>query len=612
MSEGNRLQSLIDRLLRRVVRLEHPPTSYSEFIQDRWRYTMIFGFLTDAGVFIAVCTVGYCIDRWVAPVPLARLTCTSVACLVFLWWMTSRVARAPGRNPRWEMLASFLGLGIVLGDQVAALDSAIGIPVVAFAGLTFISAFGIYPARGRIAVARPVSAALVFVAAYMAGTANLPLDQRLIAMISITLLGTTIAALSAVTFDRIFEGNFSLHHALVRAREQADEALKSRSAFLGNMSHEIRTPLNGVIGSISLLKETDLPADVSSDVTSMEATGRSLVETIESVLDLSDQEAGNLEIIHQAFNPTEACREALELASATAGGKEVEFKFAGSEDIPGLVIGDAVRIRQILMNLVGNAVKFTTAGEITIRAEVTGQDAAGFDFLFSVEDTGVGISPDRLDRLFIPYSQADRSTSRRFGGTGLGLTICKNLVEMMGGTISATGKEGEGSKFTISLKLGRPPDEPISAATNRLEDVSSLSSSARILMVEDNTINQTIGSRMLKQLGVRHEIAKDGFEAISACRKRSFDLVLMDCQMPRMDGFDATAVIRELKGVWRSVPIIALTASALAGDRDHALRAGMNDYMTKPYDLAGLRSMLVRWLPATGQKKGTGKKAVAD
>jgi signal transduction histidine kinase/CheY-like chemotaxis protein len=586
----------LDLLLGKVERLASTPSSYQAFIEDRWRYTMVFGFLIDIAVFLSLFLVGAVMHYWITSVHLFDLALTGFSCLLFLWLLLTKVAASPGVSPRTEMLASFLGLGIALGYQVASLDSAIGMPILGYCGITFVAAFGVYPARGWIAFGRPFTAAIAFDFAYLANTTILPMSQRLMAVATITIAGSLIAAYSAMTFDRIFRHNFQLNHALSRARCQAEQALKSRSSFLDKMSHKIRTPLNGVIGSISLLKNQDLPPAIAKELIPMEHSGRTLLEVIESALDLSDQKSGCVQLQTASFSPSQLCQESLEMAATTMGDGQLSFAYEEGNHVPALVAGDQGRIRQVLINLLGNAVKFTEHGQVKIRLDVDQTTPLGHKLRFTISDTGAGIPPDQLSTLFQPFIQADSAVRARYQGTGLGLSICKNLVEMMGGKIQATSDLGNGSQFSITLDLHRAFEFNQNSPTAPDGSIQVLPANARVLLVEDNAVNRAIGLKMLRQLDLQIDCAKDGIEAVSACANEHYDLVLMDCQMPRLDGYEATKQIRASGSPQSSVPIIALTANALVGDRELALNAGMNDYMSKPYDLDGLKAMLTKWL----------------
>lgn len=344
--------------------------------------------------------------------------------------------------------------------------------------------------------------------------------------------------------------------------------------------------MNAVIGTASLLSGTRLDPEQREFVETIQRSGDLLVRLLGDILDLSRIEAGRMVVERVAFDPGALLREIVELVRPRAVEKGLALDLDLDPALPARLGGDPVRLRQVLLNLVGNAVKFTAAGRVVVSVRRE-QDSARF----TIADTGIGIAPDVLGGLFRPFTQADASTTRRFGGSGLGLSISKGLVERMGGTIGADSTPGQGSTFWFTLPLLEPatPAAPAPAATP--VTVRAL----RVLLAEDNPVNQRMAERMLQRLGHTVQVAPDGAAAVAAVLDGPFDLVLMDCQMPVLDGYEATRAIRDLTGERGRVPVIALTANALSGDREKCLDAGMDDYLPKPFRIEELAAMLARW-----------------
>ncbi|MES2883283.1 MAG: PAS domain-containing protein [Pseudomonadota bacterium] len=384
-------------------------------------------------------------------------------------------------------------------------------------------------------------------------------------------------------------------HKLELSSSEAQSASKAKSDFLANISHEIRTPMNAVIGLAQLLADTSLSPQQQGYLDKLQAASHTLLALLNDVLDLSKIEAGKLRVEHAPFSLAAVLDNLCMLAGPQSDSKGLSLLREADSNIPDALLGDALRLGQVLLNLVGNAVKFTEQGRITLRLTRLQSAESEAHLHFAVEDTGIGIEPGRLGELFQAFEQADSSISRRYGGTGLGLAICRQLVTLMGGEMGVESAPGTGSTFWFTARFGLADAASISLPPPASTDLSPLKG-LRVLVAEDNDINLEILTELLRRVGVEVRAARDGGEAVQACTEGWPQLVLMDMQMPNIDGLAATAMLRA-DGRFAALPIIALTANAMSEDRERCLAAGMNDHLGKPIDVDALYAMLNRWRP---------------
>ena len=380
---------------------------------------------------------------------------------------------------------------------------------------------------------------------------------------------------------------------LAAAHDEAVEASNMKSAFLANMSHEIRTPMNGVLGMTELLLEMNLTAEQRACAIHVARSGEQMLSIINDILDLSKIETGHLEIDATDFALHELITQACAGAAAHARTKGLWLELEIAEQVPRHVHGDGRRLMQVLLNLANNAAKFTFAGAVTVRVDATPLSDGGARVRIEVADSGIGIDPASLERMFEPFTQADASTTRVYGGTGLGLAISRELVHLMGGTIGAHSAPGQGSTFWFEVPL-KAPQHTVSAPVDAVPETPAWPRPPRVLVAEDSQINQIVAARTLERCGCQVDVVNDGLEALHALEERQYDIVLMDCQMPNMDGYQATAELRQREHGTRHTPVIAMTAHAMEGDRDRCLDAGMDDYISKPMRYADLADTLQR------------------
>ena len=427
----------------------------------------------------------------------------------------------------------------------------------------------------------PVIFGWLRVEAQRRGMINLEFGTALMA-ISIIMVFTVLIWGLAWSINRTDEKRKKAEEAMLIAKLEAEQAKKIQEQFLANMSHEIRTPINGVIGMVQLIATTQLSTEQKEYIDIINESASNLLVIINDILDVTKMQVGKIALEEVNYSLQDNVRTLIKIFSFKTAAKGIALNCEIAPNVPQLLSGDPVRLNQILTNLINNAIKFTEKGEVKLSVDIISEDDKTINLRFVVQDTGIGIAEDKIESVFESFTQASSDTTRKYGGTGLGLTISRQLIELQGGTISLVSKLGAGSSFSFVLPVKRAEKSVASERNIEQTEVPGMDH-VNILLAEDNLINQKVASKLLFKKGAQVDIANNGSEVLDMLEKKKYDIILMDINMPVLDGFETTQCIRQSNSRFKRIPIIALTASALASEKAKCIEMGMDDYLSKPF-----------------------------